>query len=119
MHGSHIITGQSDTELAEEQKESGGHSMNLQVFPHFQPGYEVEIEKAEGSHGGGDPLIQEQIFSPNPPEEKLGRNAGHEQGAASILIGVAGNESMKSGLPVQLNDLCPLRPAARHLSELI
>jgi predicted dehydrogenase len=119
MHSSHIIRGQSDEELAAEQSEGGGHSMNLQVFPHFKPGYEVPIVMAKGGHGGGDPMIQEQIFSPNPPEETLGRNAGHEQGAASILIGVAGNESMKSGLPVQLNDLCPVRLEAKHLSELI
>jgi hypothetical protein len=49
----------------------------------------VEIPWQPGAHGGGDPLIVEQIFSSSPPEEHLGRNAGYEQGAASILVGIA------------------------------
>jgi predicted dehydrogenase len=119
MHASHIIAGQSDTELAKEQKEGGGHKLHIRVIPHFQEGYTVEVQAAEGSHGGGDKLIQEQIFSPNPPEESMGRGAGHEQGAASILIGVAANKSIATGEKVQIDDLCPLRPEAKHLSELV
>jgi hypothetical protein len=48
-----------------------------------------------------------------------GRFAGHEQGAASILVGVAGVESIARNQPVNLTDLVPLRPAARRLSELV
>lgn len=116
MHASHIIVGQSDKELAAEQS---GHGMHLRVIPHFGTGYDVEILKAEGGHGGGDPLIQEQIFSANPPSDPLGRSAGHEQGAASILIGVAGNKSIATGLPVKTADLCEVGPGKKHLSELI
>lgn len=118
-HASHIIVGQSDKELAEEQAEGDGHQMHLKVFPHFQSGYEVEIEAVEGGHGGGDPLLQAQIFSPNAPEEIWHRNAGHEQGAASILVGAAANRSITCGQPVQISDLFALRPEAKHLSELI
>ena len=42
-------------------------------------------------------------ISPDAPEEKWGRNAGHGQGAASILIGIAGNECFKTGQPVQIS----------------
>ena len=119
MHNSHIITGQSDTELAEEQAQGDGHRMQLWVYPHFKAGYEVPIESAEGGHGGGDPMLQTQIFDANPPKETLGRNAGHEQGAASILIGISANHSMATGKPVCLNDLCEVRPGAKKLSELI
>lgn len=115
-HAAHIIYGQSDKELAEEQ---AGHGMHLRVIPHFSQGYDVEIVKAEGGHGGGDPLLQEQIFSANPPRDSLGRSAGHEQGAASILIGIAGNQSIATGKPIQLNDLCEVSPGSVHLSELI
>jgi predicted dehydrogenase len=118
MHGSHIIAGQSDTELAAEQAE-GGHGMHLRVIPMFGHGYDVEIETASGGHGGGDPQLQRQVFDPNAPEEKFGRNAGHEQGAASILIGVAANRSMETGLPVVINDLCEVRPGAVKLHELV
>jgi hypothetical protein len=47
------------------------------------------------------------------------RSAGHEQGAASLLIGAAANQSIASGQPVDLDDLLHLKPAALRLSELI
>jgi predicted dehydrogenase len=119
MHSSHIIKGQTDEELAEEQEAEGGHKISLRLYPMFGQGHDVPIALSKGGHGGADPLLQEQIFSPNPPEEKLARNAGHEQGAASILIGIAANQSIKSGEPVVINDLCSLRPDAKKLSELI
>jgi predicted dehydrogenase len=116
MHESHIITGASDVELGDQQS---GHLKHLRVIPHFQNGYDVDIIEAKGGHGGGDPLLQEQIFSLNSPEEIYGRNAGHEQGAASMLIGAAANRSMESGLPVTIQNLCPLRPSAKRLDELV
>ncbi len=116
LHSSHIIIGQSDTELGKEQ---AGFGVKLFVYPHFKPGYQVPIELTSGGHGGGDPLIQQQIFDTNAPEEHFGRNAGHEQGAASILVGVAANHSMASNQPVKIADLCELRPEAKKLDELV
>jgi len=81
---------------------------NLKVIPHLGEAYVVPIEKRSGGHDGSDSLIQEQIFGSNPPEEHLGRNAGHEQGAASLLIGAAANRSMETGLPVRVDDLLQL-----------
>lgn len=117
-HASHVIIGQSDTELAEEQSEGDGHQMHLRLIPLFEKGRDVPITALEGGHGGGDPLIQEQIFSTVPPTEHWGRNAGHEQGAASMLIGAAANRSIATGEPVLINDLCPVKPEATRLSEL-
>lgn len=114
-HGGHVIVGASDKKMAEEM-----HWDNkLIVHPMFGTAYKVEIPTAEGGHGGGDPLIQEQMFSPNPPNDPLKRNAGHEQGAASILIGIAANQCFKSGLPVKIRDLCPQLPEKDRLSDLI
>lgn len=90
----------------------------IKVYPLLAPGYEVEVETKAGSHGGSDNLIQEQIFAADPPAEHLGRNAGHEQGAASLLIGAAANQSIATGLPVMIDDLLPLGPAT-HFAELI
>ncbi len=99
--------------LAQQQIEQ------LRVFPHFKPAYDVEIPFQKGSHGGGDKILMEQIFSANPPEELDGRNAGCEQGAASIIVGIAGNESMRTGKPVCIDDLINLRPEVIRLSELL
>lgn len=113
-HASHIITGQSDKELAKEMN----WKSQLTVHPMFGKAYEVEIPTAEGGHGGGDPLLQEQIFSATPPEEKHNRNAGHGQGAASCLIGIAANHCFKDGKPVKISDLCPKMGNAARLHEL-
>jgi len=80
---------------------------------------EIHIPSLEGGHGGGDPLLQEQIFSANPPHDPLLRYAGHEQGAASLLIGAAANHSMATGYPVQIASLLPLKPDATRLSQLV
>jgi len=91
----------------------------LRVLPMFGKPYEVDIPLGEGGHGGADPLIQEQVFSRNPPEELLGRNAGGQQGAASIMVGISANRSYETGLPVRVADLCPQIGDAVHLSELV
>ena len=88
------------------------------VQPMFGKAYKVDIPKAEGGHGGGDPLLQEQIFSANPPAETCGRNAEIEQGAASILIGIAANQAFAKGQPVRIRDLCPALPDKDRLHEL-
>jgi predicted dehydrogenase len=113
-HASHIVTGDQSSLTSGD-----GHSMHLRVQKHFCEPHETNIPVVEGSHGGGDALIQEQMFSANPPIDSLNRNAGHEQGAASLLIGAAANLSMESGLPVDLDDLVQLPPVAMNLDELI
>ena len=61
-----------------------------------------------GGHGGADPVMLEQIFSPNPPHDPFGRAASHIDGAASVLVGIAANASMRSGQLVMLDELFPL-----------
>jgi predicted dehydrogenase len=80
-------------------------STTLRVFPMFGDPYEVEIPASEGGHGGADPVMLEQIFSPNPPPDPFHRAASHIDGAASILVGLAGNESMKSQQLVMVDEL--------------
>jgi predicted dehydrogenase len=91
----------------------------ITVLPHFKAPYRIEIEPASGGHGGADELLQEQLFSPTPPDDPLRRAAGHEQGAASVLIGIAANTSMAEGRPVDIPSLVALKPSAKRLSELI
>ena len=70
----------------------------------FGASYEVEIPKAEGGHGGGDPILLNDIFG-KPVEDKFHRAANHIDGAMSILTGVAANKSIASGLPVKVDSL--------------
>lgn len=114
MHGAHIP---GDSKVGEEH--SHGRARELRVLPHFKPPYTVEIPEGKGAHGGSDPLLQEQIFARNPPVDPFQRSAGHEQGAASILIGIAANKSIATGKSVKITDLVNLRPDATRLSDLV
>ncbi len=77
----------------------------IQVFPHFQPGYKVDVWQTEGGHGGGDPLMLEALFAPGGVQDHYRRAADQRAGAWSILTGVAANRSMASGAPVHVREL--------------
>ena len=94
------------------------HGSFLTVRPLFGEPYEVDIVEAAGGHGGGDPLLQAQIFDANAMPDPVGRDAGQGQGAASILIGISANKSFESGRPVRVDEICPALGGATHLSEL-
>lgn len=83
----------------------------MRVFPMFGQGYEVEVPVGEGGHGGADPVMLEQIFSPAPPPDPYNRAASHLDGAASVLVGIAANQAMQTGQMVCIDDLFPLFPA--------
>ena len=77
----------------------------IKIYPHFQPGYEVEVWRGEGGHGGGDPVLANDLFGTNPPEDKYKRAADQRAGAWSILTGIAANRSMESGRPIRIDEL--------------
>jgi predicted dehydrogenase len=85
----------------------------LRVYPMFGTPYEAEIPDSEGDHGGADPVMLEQIFSPNPPDDPYKRGATHTDGAASILTGIAANESIRTGQMIRVDDLFVLPEKAR------
>jgi len=115
--GAHIISGGTEEELAAEQeKDKGEHS--IKIYPHFKNPYTVEVPTAKGGHGGGDRLLHEQIFSPKAPEDTWGRSAGVEQGLASIMVGIAANESVLSGQPVKISQRVPFAGDRVQLSAL-
>lgn len=111
-HASHIMTGDKHI------KSEGEHVMRGTVQRLFQAPFEFSVPALPGNHCGSDTLLQEQMFSAHPPPDTLHRNAGHEQGAASLLVGVAANLAIASGLPVNLADLAPLRPECERLHQL-
>jgi predicted dehydrogenase len=77
---------------------------NIRVYPMFGEAYDVEIAESEGGHGGGDPVLLNDIFG-EPREDRLKRAATHVDGAMSILTGVAANKSIATGMPVKVADL--------------
>lgn len=77
---------------------------SISVFPMFGEPYEVPVEVAEGGHGGGDPVLLNDIFG-TPVQDKFNRAASHVDGAMSILTGVAANKAIATGLPVNIDEL--------------
>lgn len=105
-HGSHIIAGQTTDQLAAEQAQGAAES--IKVFPMFGLPYDATLPDSTGAHGGGDDLLLREIFTPHTFDDPFHRAASHIDGAASCLIGFSVNESMRTGLPVQCDDLLKL-----------
>ena len=80
----------------------------MRVYPMFGRPYDMEVAVGQGGHGGADPVMLEQIFSPNPPPDPYNRRASHLDGAASVLVGIAANQAMKTGQMVRIDELFPL-----------
>jgi predicted dehydrogenase len=76
----------------------------IRVFPMFDRPYEVNVETGVGGHGGGDPVLLNDIFG-EPAEDRFKRAAKHVDGARSILVGIAANRAIRTGQPVKVADL--------------
>lgn len=65
---------------------------------------EVEIGQGEGGHGGGDALLLSDVFR-GPSDDPFGRPSIWLDGVRSVAVGIAGNLSLESALPVNIADL--------------
>lgn len=77
------------------------------VYPMFGEPYNVEIIEGEGSHGGGDKVMLNDIFG-NPEPDPFNRSAGFIDGAMSILTGIGANKSIATGMPIDVLKLIDL-----------
>jgi predicted dehydrogenase len=81
---------------------AGGERLTLQR--HWEAAREIPIQEGEGGHGGGDVLLLADVFK-GAGEDWLERASSWVDGVRSIAIGMAGNESLRTGLPVRIADL--------------
>ncbi|MDO3408774.1 Gfo/Idh/MocA family oxidoreductase [Saccharibacillus sp. CPCC 101409] len=87
-------------------KEGALQGKKIVVYPMFGEPYEAEVVEGEGGHGGGDPVLLNDLFG-EPAEDIYHRAADHRDGARSILTGIAANQAIRTGLPVRIKDLLP------------
>ncbi|CAM3673193.1 Gfo/Idh/MocA family oxidoreductase [Cohnella lubricantis] len=93
--------------------EGAVQGVNILVFPMFGEAYKVDFELGEGGHGGGDPVLLNDIFGV-PAPDRFNRAANHIDGARSILTGIAANKSIRTGQAVKVDDLVRFyEPSAR------
>lgn len=76
----------------------------LLVQLHWERAKEFEIPTGQGSHGGGDGILLSDVFR-GPGEDPLGRPAGYPDGVRAVAVGIAANESLRTGEPVKIADL--------------
>ncbi|HAP88379.1 MAG TPA: dehydrogenase [Arthrobacter bacterium] len=88
----------------EEEDAVRRNGERLVVQRHWEQAYEVPIINGEGGHGGGDELLLSDLFN-GPGEDPLGRPSGYLDGIRSVSVGIAGNRSLESSLPVRIEDL--------------
>jgi predicted dehydrogenase len=81
---------------------SGGERLTLQR--HWEAAQEIKIADSEGGHGGGDALLLADVFR-GPGDDWLERPSTWVDGVRSIAVGMAGNASLATGLPVRVADL--------------
>lgn len=77
---------------------------HLVLQRHWEAATNVPIINGEGSHGGGDTLLLSDIFR-GAAADIYERPAGLRDGVAAIAVGIAGNQSLATGLPVEVADL--------------
>jgi hypothetical protein len=72
--------------------------------PHWEVAREVPIPKGTGGHGGGDAALGRALFR-GVSDDPLGRAANVVDGLHAVSVGIAGNRSLATGLPVLVADL--------------
>ena len=80
---------------------------------HGEEPRQIEVWSGEGDHGGGDPLMLDQLLNSEARPDPYRRRSSHVDGAWSILAGIASNASMERGQTVRLAEL--LRDAGIEL----
>ena len=88
--------------VPESSTRAGGERLTLQR--HWEVAQDVKIEEGTGGHGGGDALLLADVFR-GPGDDWLERPSNWVDGIRSIAVGMAGNESLRTGMPVKIADL--------------
>ena len=64
----------------------------------------IVFDAASGAHGGGDKKLLDMMFGESEIDDPLGQYADSYAGVVSAMIGIAANESIRTGRTVFLDD---------------
>lgn len=95
----HVMSSDSGPKRNVDKRQS------LRVCPMFAEPYEVTIPTVEGGHDGADTGLLRDLFDPESGPDLLNQTADHWAGAASLLVGISANESIRTGQQVHCDDL--------------
>jgi len=77
----------------------------LTLHPLWEPPQTILHGELGQGHGGGDERLLESLFGEGPDDDPLGRSADENDGARSLLIGLAANQSFQTGQTVDVTTL--------------
>lgn len=82
-----------------------GHQLLVQR--HWEYPVQKRVPVGKGGHGGGDTILLLDIFRRDLllEEDPLGRAAGWLDGVRAVAVGIAANESLRTGKAVEIADL--------------
>lgn len=96
---------QNRPDLADGAEIDLQETTRILVRPHWGKAREVPIDSgAEAGHGGGDARLLRDLFV-GTDADPLGRAADQRAGTDSVMVGIAANRSLATGLPVRIADL--------------
>lgn len=91
----------------EQGQEGALETSTIVLRPMFGKPQIIDLPVSKGGHGGGDPELLNDLFGVSR-EDVYRRRAGHIDGALSILTGIAANQSINTGQPVDIDQLIPI-----------
>jgi len=101
-----------DGRIETDHRQRGGRSIlpeegpeRITHIPLFGGRQFIEPPAASGGHGGGDPLLKDDLFYGPDPDEKVRRMAPLMDGIHSVLTGVAVHRSLVENRPVRIAEL--------------
>lgn len=77
----------------------------IDYYPLFGSKETIHVVQGEGTHGGGDPLLQEDLFLGVDPTRNYEILAGAKAGALSIALGEGVWKSSKWNKPINISEL--------------
>jgi predicted dehydrogenase len=77
----------------------------IEYFPLFGSKETIHVVKREGGHGGGDPVIQEDMFLGEDPTRPYQILSGSIDGAYAVSTGEAVWRSVKENKPIYIDEL--------------
>lgn len=80
-------------------------TQTIDFFPLFGSKETIHVVEREGGHGGGDPVLQEDIFLGVDPSRPYPILSGSKDGAYAVTTGEAVWKSVKEKKPVFIEDL--------------
>lgn len=102
--GGEAIATKNLTDLEKNYIQGGVEQTKIVVYPLWKEPYVVDVQKGDGGHGGGDPLLLEDVLV-GKKEDQFKRAAYLRAGGNAVLVGVGANKSMSSGLPIKVQEL--------------